>query len=441
MQNIVPLPRGEEIDLTGQFGKSYHLVNDSLESYFITGKAGTGKSTLLRHYANETQRRVALLAFTGIAAVNIQGQTIHSFFRFPPEPITREHIHESRFKELYRALDTIVIDEVSMVRADLMGGIDQMLRLNRGRPTEPFGGVQMLLFGDVFQLQPVVASEEEAKYFSSYYRSPYFFDAKVFEEAHFEIIDLQKVYRQKDLGFIGLLDAIRMNRAGDTQLRAINSRFRPGLADDETEFRITLASTNDIVAAVNQRRLARLTTPLYTFVGKLEGRFPKESLPTDMELKLRKGAQVMFVKNDMARRWVNGTIGKVVELDQDHIAVEVEEEGGTFTFDVPHATWEVRKHTLDHASYSIRTEVVGSFTQYPLKLAWAVTIHKSQGLTFEDVIVDLGGGAFAHGQTYVALSRCTSFEGLTLKTKVRQKDIIVDYAVSEFYRSRIREAT
>jgi hypothetical protein len=441
MQSIVPLPRGEEIDLSGEFGKSLHLINDSLESYFITGKAGTGKSTLLRLYASETQRRVALLAFTGIAAVNIQGQTIHSFFRFPPEPITREHIHESRFKELYRALDTIVIDEVSMVRADLMDGIDQMLRLNRGRPEDPFGGVQMLFFGDVFQLQPVVGSDEEAKYFSSYYRSPHFFHARVFDEAQYEIIDLQEVYRQKDRGFIGLLDAIRMDQAGDTQLRAINSRFRPGLADDETEFRITLATTNDIVATVNERRLARLTTPLFTYVGRIEGKFPKESLPGDVELKLKSGAQVMFVKNDMARRWVNGTIGKVVELAQDHIAVQVEDRGGTFTYDVPLATWEVRKHKLDYASYSITTEVVGSFTQYPLKLAWAVTIHKSQGLTFDDAIVDLGAGAFAHGQTYVALSRCTSFEGLILKTKVRRKDIIVDYAVTEFYRSRIRGAT
>jgi len=441
MQNIVPIPRGDEIDLSGEFGRALHLINDSPESYFITGKAGTGKSTLLSHYASESQSRMALLAPTGIAAVNIQGQTIHSFFRFPPEPITSEHIHESRFKELYRALDTIVIDEVSMVRSDMMDGIDQMLRLNRGRPAEPFGGVQMLFFGDVFQLQPVVASDEEAKYFSSYYQSPFFFDAKVFDEAQFGIIDLQKVYRQKDLGFIGLLDAIRMNRAGDTQLRAINSRFRPNLPDDDTQFRITLASTNAIVAEVNNRRLSHLTTQKFTYLGRIEGKFPRNSLPTEMELRLKSGAQVMFVKNDMARRWVNGTIGKVVALAQDHIAVQVEEGGATFTYDVPLATWEVRKHTLEHASHSIRTEVVGSFTQYPLKLAWAVTIHKSQGLTFDDAVVDLGAGAFAHGQTYVALSRCTSFEGLVLKTKVRRKDIIVDYAVSDFYRSRIQGAT
>ena len=441
VQNIVPIPHGDQIDLSGEFGNAFHLVNDSLESHFITGKAGTGKSTLLRHYANESQRRIALLAPTGIAAVNIQGQTIHSFFRFPPEPITSEHIHESRFKELYRALDTIVIDEVSMVRADLMDGIDQVLRLNRGRPGDPFGGVQMLFFGDVFQLQPVVASDEEAKYFSSYYRSPYFFDAKVFDEARFKIIDLQKVFRQKDLGFIGLLDAIRMNRAGDTQLRAINSRHRPNLSDDDSQSRITLASTNDMVAQVNNHHLSRLTSQQFSYLGRIEGKFPRKSLPTEMELRLKSGAQVMFVRNDMAHRWVNGTIGKIVELAEDHIAVQVEEGGGVFTFDVPVATWEVRKHPLDNANHSIRTEVVGSFTQYPLKLAWAVTIHKSQGLTFDDVVVDLGAGAFAHGQTYVALSRCTSFEGLILKTKVRRKDIIVDYAVSDFYRSRIRGAT
>ena len=403
--------------------------------------AGTGKSTLLRHYANESQKRIALLAPTGIAAVNIQGQTIHSFFRFPPEPITSQHIHESRFKELYRALETIVIDEVSMVRADLMDGIDQMLRFNRGRPADPFGGVQMLFFGDVFQLQPVVASDEEAKYFSSYYPSPYFFDAKVFEDDEFEIIDLQKVFRQKDIGFIGLLDSIRMNRAGNTELLAINSRHRPSLSDDESESMITLASTNVIVAEVNERQLARLTTPQFTYQGKIEGKFLRRSLPTEMNLSLKSGAQVMFVKNDTARRWVNGTIGKIIELAQDHVAVEVEEGGGNFTYDVPIATWEVRKHNLDYASHSITTDIVGSFSQYPLKLAWAVTVHQSQGLTFDDLVVDLGSGAFAHGQTYVALSRCTSFEGLILKTKVRQKDIIVDYAVSDFYRSRIRGAT
>jgi len=263
----------------------------------------------------------------------------------------------------------------------------------------------------------------------------------VFDEAHFEIVDLQKVFRQKDLGFIGLLDAIRMNRAGDTQLRAINSRYRSDLSDDDSRLGITLDSTNAMAAEVNARRLAGLTSKQFTYLGRIEGKFRRKSLPTEMELKLKTGAQVMFVKNDRARRWVNGTIGKISELAEDHVTVQVEEGGGTFTYDVLEDTWEVRKHTLDYASHSISTEVIGSFTQYPLRLAWAVTIHKSQGLTFDDVIVDLGAGAFAHGQTYVALSRCTSFEGLVLKSKVRRKDIIVDYAVSDFYRSRIREAT
>ena len=441
MATHVPIAHGGDIDLSGEFGRAFHLISSSKQSFFVTGKAGTGKSTLLRYYADTNSGRFAVLAPTGIAAVNIRGQTIHSFFEFPPEPITNEHIRDSRYRELYRSLDTIVVDEVSMVRADLMDGIDQMLRLNRNRPNDPFGGIQMLFIGDVFQLQPVVASEEEAKYFSSFYRSPYFFDAKVFNEDNFEIIDLQKVFRQKDLGFIGLLDSIRMNKAGGTHLRAINSRYRPDLSSGDSPFRITLASTNNMVAEVNDSHLARLDTPEFTYLGRIEGKFLRRSLPTEMELTLKRGAQVMFVKNDRVRRWVNGTIGRVIELADDHVTVRVEEEAAKYDFDVPLATWEVRKHSLDYANRSISTEVVGSFTQYPLKLAWAVTIHKSQGLTFDDVIVDLGSGAFAHGQTYVALSRCTSFEGLLLKTRVRRKDIIVDYAVSHFYRERIRGAT
>ena len=437
MLSNIPLASGEELDLAGDFGEAYKQINSTPDNYFITGKAGTGKSTLLRYFVENTNKRVALLAPTGLAAVNIQGQTIHSFFQFPPEPITRHHIQFNRKRELYKPLETIVIDEVSMVRADMMDGIDQMLRLNRGRPKDPFGGIQMLLFGDIFQLQPVVASKEETKYFSSYYESPYFFDAKVFKQARFLVIDLQKVFRQKDRAFIDLLDAVRMNKLDADQYNLLNSRFMHGFRPHASSSFIVLTSTNKIAGDINDAHLHEIKEPKFTFYGDLEGEFPKRSLPTEMVLTLRKGAQVMFVKNAMDGSWVNGTIGKVVEIDDDHIAVQVREDGGEYTYGVPLATWEVRKHKLDPVSGTISTEIVGRFTQYPLKLAWAITIHKSQGLTFNLVAIDLGRGAFAHGQTYVALSRCTSFDGLFLRSKLRRSDMIVDHAVKHFYDERI----
>jgi ATP-dependent DNA helicase PIF1 len=433
----VPLLRDEDVDLSGDFGRALDLISSTANNYFVTGKAGTGKSTLLRYFIDHSDKKTALLAPTGLAAVNIGGQTVHSFFKFPPEPISREHIKVNRSQDLYRALEVLVIDEVSMVRADLMDGIDQMLRLNRSRPREPFGGVQMIFFGDIFQLEPVVACQEEGIFFSSEYRSPFFFDAKVFETAEFQIIDLQKVFRQKDKDFIDLLDAIRLHKFTHHHLRMINSRYRDNLREEDSLPHITLSSTNAIADDINERRLARLPEPEFAYYGQLEGEFPERSLPTSMVLNFRKGAQVMFVKNDYRGRWVNGTIGKIVDLADDFIEAEVIVDDFRCIHMVPIETWEVRKHRLDPVSRTIKTEVVGKFSQYPLKLAWAITIHKSQGLTFDHVIVDLGRGAFAHGQTYVALSRCTSFEGLLLKVKLRPEDVIVDPRAQRFYFDRL----
>jgi len=440
MESYVPLSRGDQLDLSGDFGFALRSIESSPESYFITGKAGTGKSTLLRYFADNTTKRKAILAPTGIAAVNIDGETIHSFFGFPPEPITNSHIHFSRRRELLKLLDTIVIDEVSMVRADLMDGIDQMLRLNRERPTQAFGGVQMLFFGDIFQLQPVVESQEEGRYFSSHYPSPYFFDAKVFSAAPFRIIDLGKVFRQKDAQFIALLDAVRMNRLTESQRALLATRYQPAFRADAASQCVTLTGTNRMAAAVNEARLAEINSPEFTYYAKLEGEFPRRSYPADMILTLKAGAQVMFVKNAIDKRWVNGTLGKVVSLDNEHVSVQVEQQGGRFVFDVTPARWEIRKHTLDPIASTITTTIVGTFTQVPLKLAWAITIHKSQGLTFNNVAVDLGAGAFAHGQTYVALSRATSLEGLILKSRIRDADMIVDHPVKRFYMERIVKA-
>lgn len=428
--------RENDLDLSGDFGNVLDILNNTRKNYFVTGKAGTGKSTLLQVFVNNSNKKIVRLAPTGIAAVNIQGVTIHSFFRFPPRPLSSEDIKLSRHRELYSSLDTIIIDEVSMVRADLMDAIDQFMRINGKHKDKPFGGVQMLFFGDIFQLQPVVASEEEQKYFASYYKSPYFFDAKIFNALAYDIMDLKKVFRQEDKEFIGLLDAVRLESINDSQFSELNNRYIPDYWPSKDDKSITLTSTNKLAADMNEFRLNEISDREFTFMGTIEGEFPKRSLPTEMLLRLKRGAQVMFVKNDSNKRWVNGTIGHIKSIKDDFIEVEVINNGDKYNYPVDIVKWEVLKYKYDYYYHKIITEVVGTFTQYPIKLAWAITIHKSQGLTFDDVIIDLGSGAFAHGQTYVALSRCTNLDGIILKKKIYPSDIIVDYPVKRFYSSR-----
>jgi len=421
------------IELSDDFRYALDLLEKYNTSMFITGKAGTGKSTLLQLFRNTTHKRVVVLAPTGIAALNVQGQTIHSFFGFPAKPITKNDIKPRRYKKMYQKIDTIIIDEISMVRADMMDNIDYFLRINCENPA-PFGGKQIVFFGDLFQLPPIVNNQEQM-YFNLYYESPYFFSATVFQEFQIEPFELRKVYRQDNIAFIKLLDRVRTNRIDWDDINTINERHLPEEVTTDDSY-ITLSTVNSIVNKINSHRLRELQTLEMTYIGKVEGNFSERTFPTDMVLKLREGAQVMFVKNDPERQFVNGTLGKIHELTPDKIKVMILEDGDKEKIiEVEQTEWEILKYKMtgEGGKNELGTDVVGSFKQYPLRLAWAVTIHKSQGKTFDKVVIDLGRGAFAHGQTYVALSRCRTFEGILLKQKIRPQDVMLDERIVQYY--------
>ncbi len=419
------------IELNAQFQDTLDLLDKTNKSAFITGRAGTGKSTLLQLFRTTTKKKTVVLAPTGIAALNVKGQTIHSFFGFPPKPITKKDIKPKRFKNLYRNLEVVIIDEISMVRADMLDNIDYFLRINGGNPDLPFGGKQMVFFGDLFQLPPVV-NNQEVMFFREQYESPYFFSANIFQDFELEMMELTTVYRQTNRYFIRLLDAIRTRRFDMDDLDAINERFSE-LPDDSYEGYITLSARNAVVDQINQQRLKRLTGVEITYAGSVNGNFNNRVFPTDLILKLREGAQVMFVKNDPKRKYVNGTIGTITKLQEDRIIVTVDQEGkGKRDIEVQQTEWEILKHKINDKN-EIEADPIGTFKQYPIRLAWAITIHKSQGKTFDKVIVHLGAGAFAHGQTYVALSRCTTLEGIILKQRIRPRDVLVDERIVEYY--------
>lgn len=418
--------------------QTFQDIIDQLESrrdhFFITGKAGTGKSTLLQLFRKTTGKKVVVLSPTGISALNVQGQTIHSFFQFPPKLMHPGEIFiNKRLLRLLKAIDAIIIDEVSMVRADVMDAIDYSLRLHR-KSVEPFGGVQMLLFGDLFQLPPVVSSQEEREYFRSTYASAYFFDAKAFGgKVPLSMIELTRVFRQTERHFIRLLDSIRTMQIDYDEMEALNERYIPD-AEIEEPF-LTLCSTNASANQINKDRLSLLTTSSHYFMGEVKGNFNPNLFPTDYKLELRLNGQIMMIRNDPEKRFVNGSLGKIIALDDEKITVRLSSESGkTEEFDLPKMTWEVNKYTItSDAANPITSEVIGSFTQYPVKLAWAITIHKSQGKTYDRVAIDLGRGAFEHGQTYVALSRCRTLDGVFLLKPLTPRDIMVDERIVEFY--------
>jgi ATP-dependent DNA helicase PIF1 len=429
------------LELNSDFTFALDVLEKTAKNLFITGRAGTGKSTLLHLFRNTTRKKCVVLAPTGVAALNVQGQTIHSFFGFPGKFFGQEDIKKRKDRRLYIKMEVLIIDEISMVRAEMIDHIDLFLRINRENPA-PFGGVQVVFFGDLFQLPPVVATPEEQHFFQTYYESPYFFSAKVLKEHdimagefHLEMMELTKVYRQSARHFIRLLDAVRSGEVDYDDLDDLNERYVKDFNDKN--YFITLSPRNAVVDEINSRELRCLTTQEFSFIAELTGAFDPKQAPCEPVLKLKLGAQVMFVKNDPKREFVNGTIGKIVRLNQDNIVVEVEDRDGTLkNLDVERQTWDIMRYTLADGGTNISAESVGSYKQYPLRLAWAMTIHKSQGKTFDKVIIDLAGGAFEAGQTYVALSRCRTLDGIVLKQPIRPNDIRTDERIVDFYKQQ-----
>ncbi len=424
-----------DIEINDKFRHALDLMENSKKNIFVTGKAGTGKSTLLDYFRKTTRKNIAVLAPTGVAAVNIDGQTIHSFFGFKPD-ITADRVRKFYDEDVYNALDAVVIDEISMVRADLLDCVDRSLKLNRNSKKQ-FGGVQMIFIGDLYQLPPVVTSKER-EIFRSHYKSQYFFDSRAFNEIDAEFIELEKIYRQKDEKFIKILNMIRNNSATDNDLEEINKRLNPSFEADSENFYISLTTTKDLAEEINERELSKLSTKEHTYTGKVKGAFDKNLLPTEMHLKLKTGSQVMLLNNDSANRWINGTVGKIVDIKKskegkDTIIVEAQNRK---ILRVGQHTWKMSRLVYNRETRKLESETTGSFTQYPIKLAWAVTIHKGQGKTFENVIIDIGRGTFTHGQTYVALSRCTKLDGIVLKKPIHKKHIFTDWRIVKFLTSQ-----
>jgi len=425
----------KKIEVNDSFQKALDAMEHGTQCVFVTGRAGTGKSTLLEYFREHTKKKIVVLAPTGVAALNVRGQTIHSFFKFRPgvTPATVKRRGDKEQKNIFQELHAIVIDEISMVRADLLDCVDRALRLERGRKSEPFGGVQMIFIGDLFQLPPVVSSEEE-EMFRDHYDSPYFFSAAALQESDFETVELQKIYRQKDADFIRILNAVRDNSVGIKELDELNKRYVPGYQHKADKLSIYLAPTNYKVQEINEVELRRLAGKEFTYKAKADGDFERNQFPTEEKLRLKIGAQVMLLNNDVRARWVNGSIGKIVgqrkDMNGDILVVEL---SSGETVEVEPFQWQIF-HYFVNESGQISPEPVGAFKQYPLKLAWAVTIHKSQGKTFDRVVLDIDRGTFAHGQTYVALSRCTSLKGITLTKRIEKHHIIMDRRVTDFMR-------
>ena len=426
-----------------EFQDALQLITHTRQSVFLTGKAGTGKSTFLKYICNHTKKKYVVLAPTGIAAINAGGVTLHSFFKLPFRPMLPDDpdlsLSHGRIFEFFKypkekrkiiaEVDLIIIDEISMVRADIIDCVDRILRVYSGNMRLPFGGKQLLFVGDVFQLEPVVPSDQK-EILSLFYASPFFFSARVFKDLNLVPIELQKVYRQTDPVFINVLDRIRNNAARKQELDTLNGRYFPSFEPQNEDMYITLATRRDQVDFINEKKLAELPGEEYVSVGKIEGDFPESSLPTQLNLSIKEQAQVIFIDNDYERRWVNGTIGMVSGIDENGNVYVLLESGVEHL--VEPTSWRNYKYKYNEKERRIEEEIVGTFEQLPIRLAWAITVHKSQGLTFSRVVVDLTGGVFAGGQTYVALSRCTSLEGLVLKSKISSRDIFIRKEIVEF---------
>lgn len=411
--------------ITLEFQQAFDLLESTQKNVFLTGKAGTGKSTFLHYFRENTRKKIAVVAPTGVAALNVGAQTIHSFFRLKPAFVDVKALKPNRSKVL-KELDLLIIDEISMVRADVFDGIDHSLRLAR-KNDKPFGGVQLCVIGDLYQLPPVV-SREEKTFYAQYYPSPFFFCTKAYAEAKFTTIQFDTIHRQNDGAFIQILNAIRAGTCDTIELEALNSRVSPKATPAAGT--LVLTTTNALAEDINNTKLAKLAGTVRSYEGVLGGDFGMKGgrLPAPEELALKVGAQVMFVKNDSEGRWVNGTIGIVQKLLSDNINVSI----GDTLYDVKPEKWKTIGYEFSEEQGKIVEKTLGTYTQFPLTLAWAITIHKSQGKTLERVIIDLGTGAFAAGQLYVALSRCKSLAGIALKQPVAHADIRCDTEVVKF---------
>jgi len=414
-----------EFTLSAEQSAVFDNIETTRDNIFVTGRAGTGKSTLLNHLSWNTSKQVVICAPTGVAALNVGGQTIHSLFLLPIGVIADREIEQSAaLRKLLGTIDTLVIDEVSMVNADLLDAVDRSLRQARQRPLEAFGGVQLVLFGDPYQLAPVPGDEDERAYFADQYRSMWFFDAKVWQETELRIFELSTIHRQHEQEFKYMLNAVRHGRVTAEIAEQLNETGAREAPHDGT---ITLATTNATVNRINAMELARLPGRALTAKAEITGEFGGRAYPADESLELKVGAQVMFLRNDPDQRWVNGSVGTVTRISST-VFVEIDGE----EHEVQPAVWEKYKYSYSAATKQLKRDIVAEFTQFPLRLAWAVTIHKSQGKTYDRAIVDLGQRSFAPGQTYVALSRISSLDGLYLTRPLRPSDIIVDENVRRF---------
>ncbi len=434
----------QNIDLNNpEFQDAWDVLQRTHRSVFLTGKAGTGKSTFLKYIRDNTKKKTVVLAPTGIAAVNVGGQTMHSFFKIPFKPMVPDdpdYANPARMRKMLRytkekvkliqQLELIIIDEISMVRADIIDFVDRVLRVYSGNMREPFGGKQLLLVGDIFQLEPVV-THDTRDILRRYYKNFFFFNARAFEQINLVSIELRKIYRQSDNDFISLLDRVRINRATAADIARLNQRCNPDYHESNDEFVITLATRRDTVDSINDDHMQALKTPEYVFEGAIEGDFPENSLPTAYHLALKEGAQVIFIRNDKEGRWCNGTIARITRLNENSVFVALE-SGEEIRVD--QEIWENVLYTYNEKEKKVEEKILGTFSQIPIKPAWALTVHRSQGLTFNRVVIDFAGGAFTGGQTYVALSRCTSMEGITLLKPLSERDIIVNLAVVDFSR-------
>ncbi len=438
-----------ELDENNQeFNYAVNLVNKTNKLIYLTGKAGSGKTTFLKFIKEITNKKTVVLAPTGVAALNAGGQTIHSFFKIAPSIYlpddyrlrTKFEISDDNhstifdnFKyrkdrlKLIKSMELLIIDEISMVRCDLLDVVDKLLRVFRDKEELPFGGCQVLLIGDAYQLPPI-AQDNQWQLLKEHYKSPFFFSSKVLTKHKPFYIELKKIYRQQDDVFINLLNNIRENKVNDEDMKLLNSRFIPAVAKNDNLKHVTIATHNNIVDEINQRKLGELQTTLKIYEADVSGNFPASMYPTDNNLKLKIGSQVMFIRNDTEKKYYNGKIGTIVQMDDDKIFVEVPEGN---LIEVKPYSWSNIRYVWDAENFKIVEDVIGEFIQFPLKLAWSVTVHKCQGLTFDNVIADIGN-SFSPGQVYVALSRCRSIEGLVLKSRISRSAIKTDPNVIEF---------